>query len=78
MKLNEYGIFEYAKNGHSLGALAPRSSRIEIGKMPVPAFSVSFHLRGMENERNPVAADVQDRPLLDEPEFPKGEERRLR
>ena len=21
MKLNEYGIFEYAKNGHSLGAL---------------------------------------------------------
>ena len=21
MKLNEYGIFEYSKNGHSLGAL---------------------------------------------------------
>ena len=25
MKLNEYGIFEYAKNGHSLGALYQRT-----------------------------------------------------
>ena len=44
MKLNEYGIFEYAKNGHSLGALlCPRLSEQSMNASdpwPSPAGSV--------------------------------------
>ena len=39
MKLNEYGIFEYAKNGHSLGALVPAANFIWSGSFGRPLSS---------------------------------------
>ena len=38
MKLIEYGIFEYAKNGHSLGALPVHRKTTADKEKPIPGF----------------------------------------
>ena len=36
MKLNEYGIFEYGKNGHSLGALVTARVSCKLRPLRIP------------------------------------------
>ena len=47
MKLNEYGIFEYSKNGHSLGALLPDRSVRERARW----MAVTSHGKNMERDK---------------------------